>query len=113
MTDLTDAMVAFYRARLDEREAAAKKTSDDEYAWNVGCSTSYDSVAHAELHPPSWALLDVAAERELLTTYEEARAFYSARTSAPAGELYGLHTALALRVSVHARHPEYDSRWKP
>ncbi|MER5649663.1 DUF6221 family protein [Streptosporangium sp. NPDC002524] len=113
-TDPGRAMVAFFAARLDERQAAAEKTSDTEYAWNVDRSITDGSVKHADLYPPSWALRDIAAGRELIRQYEEAREYYEKRTSAPAGELHGLYAALALRVSVYrGQHPAYDSSWKP
>jgi predicted Zn-dependent protease len=93
--------IAFYRARLDEMERAAKQTNEDEYAWNVSISTSYGSVDHAELHTPSRALRRVAAGRKLIALCSDEKLL-------DAGHL----DALDLAISEWDDHPDFDPRWK-
>jgi hypothetical protein len=52
-------------------------------------------------------LRDVASGRKLIAAFEEARAFYDAHTSAPAGELHGLLTALKIYAERYADHPGF------
>lgn len=102
-----DDLIAFYRARLDELERAAGQTNDDEYAWNVGISTSYGSIDHAELHTPSRTLRRVAAGRKLIELCQKQWR----------DDLRGSDTGLeidALELAVHewADHEDFDERWR-
>lgn len=99
-------LIAFYRARLDDMERAAKQTNEEEYAWNVGVSTSYGSVDHAELHTPSRARRRVEAGRKLIELCEQQW------THDLRGIDDGLEMALELAVHEWADHPDYQESWR-
>lgn len=108
-------LIAFYRARLDELEQAARQTTEEEYAWNVGVSTSYGSIDHAELHTPSWALRDVEAKRRIVDEYDEAlRTLSGFRESGyEEGRREALELACRALALPYADHRDYQKRWKP
>ncbi|GHE32337.1 hypothetical protein GCM10017673_39060 [Streptosporangium violaceochromogenes] len=112
--DQRHAMIKFFRARINEKERAAKRTNDMEHDRNVSLSRrSYGFVEHALLHTPSQALREAASDGELLRRYEEAAARYDSRPSPIAGaELDGLHTAVALRVKAFSDQLGYDPAWE-
>ncbi|WP_433357663.1 DUF6221 family protein (plasmid) [Microtetraspora malaysiensis] len=97
---------AFILARLDERQAAAEKTTDEEYELNVGRSTSYHSVDHAELHTPSWVLRDVSSKRRLLAAIRGQIGDDDPNTWLP-------WAALRLLAAPFAGHDDYRPEWAP
>ena len=86
---MTDDLVAFLRARLDD---------DQGYAVAFG---------------KKQLLRDVEAKRRIIAIYEEAVPQYQAHRDWPAGELDGLRTAIACLATAYADHPDYREEWKP
>jgi hypothetical protein len=63
---------------------------------------------------PARVLREVAAGRELLRIYEEARDYYRRNVQAPAGELTGLLTAIKLLAAgSFSDRPGYREEWRP
>jgi hypothetical protein len=136
-----DELLAFWRARLDEDEAAAKEAAADyTLPWSVlpepGSCGGYpglvadaggkpvadlncDDAAHIARHDPARALRDVAADRAILADY--------AATLNPAplrpgddyaaglaeGNAASARFAALRRAAVYSDHPEYKESWKP
>jgi hypothetical protein len=55
-----------------------------------------EEAAHIVKQSPKRTLEKIAAVQELISKYEAVSAFYNARKEAPAGEVYGLYTAIIL-----------------
>lgn len=102
-------LVEFLRARLDEDEAAAARTTDEIYLGQVGFFTYYDTnddpVDHAERHTPARVLREVDAKRELLDEYiREIGDDAANETAQQLGKLLAL---------PYADHPDYREQWRP
>lgn len=80
-------------------------------------STSNEFDAPVGLHiaqqQPSAVLARIQAERSLLAEYRGAVQYYDRNSSAPAGEVTGLETALKIIASGYAARPGYDEGWRP
>ena len=134
-----DGLIAFFRARLDEDEAAAKAAWPGPWDLEtevggfgpVACVlmpipqhksartglTSYtplgtqdaDTAAHIARHDPARALREVEAGRMIIAQYERALA------KAP-GNIPLLNTLIRIvraKVAVYSGHPDYRQEWKP
>jgi len=132
-------LAAFYGARLDEDEAAAKacespspwKAADHESdTWIVtdadGDPLIYDEgtpslaeAAHIACHDPARVLREVAAGRKLLAAYqavvEECHTMELKVDRRPRkyGEHDGLHLAIRIRAAVYSDCKGYRQEWKP
>jgi hypothetical protein len=107
-----DDLIAKLKAALDAEEQIANGVSDG--PWSAVNVVVYDAddatvadragwgemlpedVQHIACQNPKRTLEKIAAVRELIARYEAASAFYNARKEAPAGEVYGLYTAIKL-----------------
>lgn len=85
----------FLNARLDEEEGLARLLIKEQGMM------------------PAKVLRGVKADRRIIAKYEQAKVWYSERPWAPAGELYGLCTAIAIRAERFDRHPDYRNEWRP
>jgi len=114
--DVTDDLVEWLRAQLEEDERVARATLADNVTgrWHPQMAAGYLHEAvtdesgvrlatgpqrineHIALHDPVRVLRDVAAGLKLIAVYEEAKAYYDAHREAPAGEVTGLRTAIQL-----------------
>jgi hypothetical protein len=134
-------LVAFLRARLDERERAARFVLSDyaqhEATWTVPSTGVVDigegGIADAMIltgdgplaefiadNDPAFALADVAAKRQLIEVYEQA-----CRSAVSADPAQRLSAQISLTIAevlerpmralgaVHAGHPDYDESWRP
>jgi hypothetical protein len=107
----------FIRARLDEDEQAASGLVNA--AKMLGAKPDFYGAggpaaeAFWERFDPTRILADVAAKRQLLSTYAEAAKFYDRNRRAPAGELHGLRTAQLLVALPYREHPDYRPEWNP
>ncbi|QBR10031.1 hypothetical protein D7Y56_31515 [Streptomyces sp. S501] len=140
---MTAALVAFVRARLDEREAAAVAAGgagEDWQAWGTGIyatSSPDDDVpplvttgpevggsdedaaraAHIALHDPAQVLRDVEAIRSLLEQYtapEAGEGLPDGIGRRTAGTRRpAVETAVRHLAQAHARHPDYRPEWRP
>lgn len=118
--------IAFIEARLaaDEQTAKAAIGAGERGEWTAdGCCVEgdihiYDEGGHDERqaehiarHDPARVLREVEAKRQLLEMYREAKVYYDANRSAPAGEAHGLWTAVRLLALAWADHPDYRAEW--
>ncbi|MFF5724933.1 DUF6221 family protein [[Kitasatospora] papulosa] len=140
---MTAALVAFVRARLDEREAtavAAGGTSEGWQAWGTGiyataspdddvpplvttgpeAGGSDEDAARAEhiaLHDPAQVLREVEAMRGLLeqwTAPETGEGLPDAFGHDTAGtQRVAFETAVRHLAQAHADHPDYRPEWRP
>lgn len=120
-------LVEWLRARLDEDEALARRCRGERWEregteWVFGVPSadtiwfdhSYPHVGdHIARWDPARVLAEVEAKRSLLAAYDEARAYYSANRSAPAGEVHGLWTAVKFSALPYADQPGYRDEWRP
>lgn len=115
---MSDDLVAFLRARLDEDEAAAKLaareggtwTQDDPQRYPGSISSLGGQVVYAEgapdenqaphiaRHDPARVLREVEAKRAILDEY----------LAAP-----GWPQDVVLLAAVYSDHPDYRDEWKP
>jgi hypothetical protein len=129
-----DELIAFWRARLDEDEAAASAAAhaDGKYGgrahwsalghgiavdaddpdWGVfdlSPFTDADEVcAHVIRHDPARELRDVQADRAILDYCVKALSYPA---NVPLANL--ARRVLAARVAVWSDHPDYRLEWKP
>jgi hypothetical protein len=129
-----DGLAAFYRARLDEDEAAANAATPGEWAaldggvmsiandtqWPVsGTESDRDRAdrVHIARHDPDSTLRDIEADRLLLAAYEavlaECHSMLHDRRPRKYGEHDGLHKAVRIRAARFSGHPDYQAGWKP
>lgn len=122
---MTDSLVAFLRARLDE--AAAKAQAAKPGPWHVDGGSVYathptdevvdytESADHIARHDPARILREIEADRALLAEYE---AVADMDTSDPEpefayGRAVGLGIAVRYRAVRFADHPDYREKWRP
>jgi hypothetical protein len=72
-----------------------------------------ERVEHVRRHDPARVLVECEAKRRIVEEWREADAYYASDKDAPAGELYGLETAIKHLASVYAGHPDYREEWRP
>jgi hypothetical protein len=106
-----DELLAFWRARLDETEVAAK-------AWLPFGNPDAGQRDHFARHDPGRALREVAADRAILARYEDCLARmedpeYPAGVARDQAREYE-DFVIPNRVAVHSDHPDYRAEeWKP
>lgn len=131
---MSDDLIAFLNARLDEDEVAAKAASPGPWHLNAEGDTvladdgievaeafalsgnqQRATAVHIARHDPARVFREVEADRALLRIYAEAMEFYSrpGNVSHPAGEVTGLLTAILGRAAVYSDHPDCKDAWKP
>lgn len=110
-----DGLIAFLRARLDERAEMVRRAN----AVSMNGIETIDEEAWSFLADPDWALADVAAKRAIVRMAELADqavttgsrfAWINAQDS---GARSVLMTALAELALPYADHPDYREEWKP
>lgn len=126
---MTDDLAAFFAARLDEDEMAAKhategvwrdvvsdvrSTPEPYHGGNVATADTMSTAAHVARHDPARVLREVAAKRAILGFYVEA--------SQPTRELRRsifrpaltevLSAAVRVHVAVYSDHPDYRQEWQ-
>lgn len=123
-------MVAFFKARLAEDEAAAEpfeRTTWTEEHPAIGVVLVDGEpliegyirglTTHIARHDPSRTLRDVEADRRLLARYERAVALPESMVGfireQNNGYREGCLDAIRDRVAVWCGHPEYDQSWAP
>ncbi len=109
-------LIAFLEARLAEDEQVVQEAHKPLFA-NPAAERTWEDYAlfvldddyrhNTIVAPEDRVLADVKADRDLIAAYREAQAYYAAHRQAPAGEAYGLATALKIRVARFAAHPDY------
>ncbi|WP_435285218.1 DUF6221 family protein [Streptomyces bacillaris] len=122
---MTDALVAFLRARLDDDEKVAR-AADPELSHVFTRIATFDpEMAADERHimrqDPARTLRDVEAARAVLDLYEEAgdrmdRAMKDSDTVAYQEariEQRTLRKVLLSEAAVHEAHPDYLEEWRP
>ena len=124
---MSDDLVAFLKARLDEDERAARRAGDSfRQIGETGvivategdraeecASANWAGIAeHIVRHDPARVLADIEAKRELLADYErfvaERRRMMGGWDSYPA-----VSPVLAAFAAVYADHPDYRYDWRP
>jgi hypothetical protein len=118
-------LVTFLRARLDEREAAAKAAGGDSWvaeprtygSYAVACDGEpvvYDEGApteaqatHIALNDPAYVLDDVAAKRRIV---DEAERYSPELEHGDNGE-WALDMVLRLLAAPFVSHPDFDPAW--
>jgi hypothetical protein len=120
-------LIDWLRAQFDVDERVARAAQDLERdvfdgtgvivmhaATGTRSVTLSSAVAiHIADHDPARVLREVAAGRELLRIYEEARDYYRRNVQAPAGELTGLLTAIKLLAAgSFSDRPGYREEWR-
>lgn len=135
-----DDLVAFLRARLDERAARAMAAAEcvDGAAWTAGdpdlaedVTTAegsrpvavgpYESTLRWELrefiadNDPARVLAEVQAKRRIVEGYERKLENRRAHPDdlASAGALLALHGTVKLLALPYADHPSYRPEWRP
>lgn len=118
---MSEDLIAFVRARLDERERVADMASEGAAEWRTWTQTdpeyepgrieddgggvvvydegrpTYAQAAHIAMHDPAWVLRDVEAKRKILALYD-----------ANGGQWIWALRALA---ALDADHPDYKQEW--
>ena len=108
-----DGLIAFYRARLDEAERAARRGQ-----LTVPRPPGFEGLGRectAELHEPVKAhvLADIEAKRDVLKLYEAAETNHRERgTERAHAELDALRDVLRALSGEHAAHPDYKAAWR-
>lgn len=104
-----DDLIAFLEARLAEDEQVVHESGDVEPVWDdYKLFVLDDDYKHNTVVVPGLRVLrDVQADRDLITAYREAKAYYDANTHVPAGEVTGLGAALKIRAARFAKHKDY------
>jgi hypothetical protein len=129
-----DDLVAFLRARLDEKAARAQAAGGDEWSLHGhesdtvliysshGEPVVYDEgspapaqARHIVDHSPARVLREVEAKRRLVDQYERAMENRRAHPDdlASAGALLALHGAVKLFALPFDVHPDYRPKWAP
>jgi hypothetical protein len=116
--DLTEAVRAALTAQLETARAATPgpwgprdengefELSYGDFGWSIigpagGCETEDSEqgkadAAHIAANAPDVTITRVEALLRILDEYEQAREYYDANRSVPAGELHGLGTAIKI-----------------
>ncbi len=106
-----DDLIAFLRARLDERQAMI------DLANNVAMNgfETVDEEAWSYLSDPEFAAADVAAKRAMVWLYrrEVEDGTSISWSTEQAARVYVLQHALELLALPYAAHPDYREEWKP
>ncbi|MEU0081359.1 DUF6221 family protein [Micromonospora tulbaghiae] len=102
-----DDLVTWWREHLDD--AAAMLDTLDSTALN-GIESTAGGEARGYIER---GRADVAADRAILSAYEDAAAYYRANPHVPAGEVHGLLTAIKHRAAAHADRLGYRDEWRP
>lgn len=132
-----DDLIAFVRARLDEREAlaiAAKKfhptpwrldpdveTTMDTGRWVADANADGVLVANGDAPAkfyaaidPAYVLADVAAKRQIIALSIAATRQFQAKDSAFAqGASFALYRTVKILALPYADHPDYQGSWRP
>lgn len=112
---MSDDLVAFLRARLDEDEQAARACAGDG-KWEArdiavyGQDLSPEVRTHMARHDPARVLADVEAKREVLRLAARASDYHETFMNGFAAALGGVLRWYAL---PHADHPDYRDDWRP
>jgi hypothetical protein len=104
---MIDDLIAFLRARLDERQAMIDRANN--VAMN-GFET-VDEEAWSSLADPDFAAADVAAKRRII----ELAVLYADEKfpNHDGGYADGMADAVALLAQPYADNPDYREEWKP
>lgn len=128
---LTDDLIAFLRARLDEDERLARAAADevevvggswDGAAHIMLARASYDDTAdHFARHDPARVLAEVDAKRQIVDTrsairerlsYWQSQEHETFEAMARA-DLHRLDDVLSILATAYADHPDYREEWRP
>lgn len=127
MSDVSREMIAWLAANWDQEEAAARKAGGDRWTYDGGSDIYrghpvepvvdwvYDEAwEHIARHDPASVLARIAADRQIVTDYEDHLATYQSDPS-PFGEgqRFGLLMALARIAEGYADHPGFREEWRP
>jgi hypothetical protein len=125
---MSDDLVAFLRARLDDDEWTARAAKPG--PWHADGGSVYathptdevvgytDSAEHIARHDPARVLAEVEAKRRLLELHEPGEMEYVEGDVCMACDLRGegpYYPCLTLRLLAlpHAEHPDYRDEWRP
>ncbi|CAM5264052.1 DUF6221 family protein [Streptomyces badius] len=115
---MTDALVAFLKARLDDDERTARACAGDGTWTGEGLEfyapdLSGDVRAHAARHDPARTLREVEAKRRILRAHAK---WCEGRCEAkyPEGGFDAAHYwSIKALATVYADHPDYQQEWRP
>ncbi len=121
---MSDDLVQFLRARLDEDERQARAAMIyQDASWRVETSgiitTSSETdvytddrelAEHIARHDPARVLAEVEARREVVRLAERAHDYHETFMNGFAAAMEG---ALRLFAQAHANHPDYREEWRP
>lgn len=140
MTAMTNDLVAFVRARLDERAQIARQaqrvtgSADWRADWRRYAENSFDArivsapgkpvfdgygaidaAEFASRQDPARVLADIEADRTLLALYEAVADMdrEDAEPEFACGRAVGLGEAVRCRAMKYAAHPDYREEWRP
>lgn len=114
-----DDLIAFWAARLDEDEAAAKKAVElGDGVWALA------PHFHTARHSPARVLRGVEADRGLLDLLDRATRYRDRVFAQPSPrsvsdemravtQMLALEQVVKLRAAVHSDHQDYRPEWKP
>lgn len=133
---MNEDLIAFWRARLDETQAAAEAAQGRNpapWTWKAvgardylqeirdardsfvaefagGADVRPDIAIHVTLHDPASVLRDIAADREILAAHEAAgRASREVYADQVAAEVLG--KVVKIRAARFSVHPDYRKEW--
>ncbi|MGY0067707.1 DUF6221 family protein [Streptomyces sp. QTS137] len=136
---MSEGLVQFLRARLDEDVQAAKDAGGKAWKWEHGygdmCNdptcpygelatddtvlmqvhgydirSPWEGAAHIERHHPARVLAEIEAKRELLRQYEHLK--YDVTPDDLTG-VWAFEAVLRAFALPYADHPDYRDEWRP
>ncbi|MGY5127323.1 DUF6221 family protein [Streptomyces nigrescens] len=124
---MTEALVAFLRARLDEEEVAAHTAPAG--PWHADGDSVYashpadlvveyaynDGAEHIARHDPARVLAEIEAKRAIVDQYAEVQEMdrEDAEPEFAYGRAVGLGEAVRLLALPYQEHPDYRPEWRP
>lgn len=114
---MSDEIVAWLRARLDEDEKAAADARDDVESWWQDPAQDSPAELHIARHSPERVLREVEAARRVLDMWQDPDTIEESINYAVSSADYQIASAdtvdriVRVMASAYADHPDYRAQW--